>query len=141
MNFNYVYIIRLSLAFLAGLLIGVEREREDKPAGLRTCIILCFTMCLAMILNLELFESFGKVLDLARLPAYAIAGMGFLGAGVIKAGKKSEGVTTASTLLSLVIIGLLCGVGLYMLAGISTLVIFFVLMSKRFEIKFLKKDK
>ena len=132
-------IVRIIISILLSSLIGVEREKSDKPAGLRTCILVCFTMTIMMILNQKLLI-LGRSFDFARVPSYAIMSVGFLGSGVIILNRKRlEGITTASVLLSLVAIGLLCGMGELILAGVSTLVVFGVLKLKYVEFIIRKK--
>lgn len=127
---------KLGLALLLGTLIGWEREKEDKPAGVRTCIIVTFSATLAMILAFKL-QALGNT-DLARIPAYCLVGINFLCSGVIIVNKtKLEGITTSALLLFLVVIGLLCGVGEYILASFSTLIIYFTLKIKYIKIKYI----
>jgi len=129
-------ILRIIVALLCGSLIGYERESQDKSAGLRTCILTIFSMTMAMIFNNCLLEKIGIAFDFARIPSYCIASIGFLGSGVIILNKKQvEGITTASVLLCLVIAGLLCGLGEYILTITSTLIMYGVLKLKHFKIK------
>ena len=131
-----INLYKIGLALIIGLFIGYEREKADKPAGLRSCVLVIISMTFLMIL--DLFGITG--LDMARIPSYCIAGIGFLGSGVIILNKKGiEGVTTASTLLALVVIGLLCGLGEFLLASIMGSITFLVLNLKYIEVK-LKKD-
>ena len=124
-------LIRLLLSCLCAFIIGVEREKEHKPAGLRTCIVLCFTMALLMIINEELVIFFKGNCDVLRLPAYCIMSIGFLGSGIIICHKGHvEGVTTACILLLLVAIGVLCGINKIDLAFISTIFAYFILKLK-----------
>ena len=136
-----INLYKIGLALIIGLFIGYEREKADKPAGLRSCVLVIISMTFLMILNLRLLDLFGITgLDMARIPSYCIAGIGFLGSGVIILNKKGiEGVTTASTLLALVVIGLLCGLGEFLLASIMGSITFLVLNLKYIEVK-LKKD-
>lgn len=115
-------ILRILLAGALGLLVGLERERHGRAAGLRTCIMVSLAGALLMSLSLYLsfiFEGEGGNspyrLDAGRLPSYAIAGMGFLGAGAIIQGKSSaRGVTTAAALWTCTGVGLAVGAGLYL---------------------------
>lgn len=116
-------------------LIGLERERNDKPAGLRTCMLVCLGTTMFTIITL-LLNKFGQSYDLSRIPAYTIAGIGFLGSGVIILRKgKAEGITTAGVLWGLVGIGILIGIGEFILASICTLCVFGILMLKYVEVK------
>ncbi len=111
---------RLALAAGLGAAIGFEREAHGQAAGLRTNILVCVGACLMMQLSLymeELFrhltESISVVrLDPARIASYAIASMGFLGAGAIITGKGTvRGLTTAAGLWLVTGIGLAVGAG------------------------------
>jgi len=114
-------VLRILLAGSLGLLVGLERERHGRAAGLRTCILVSLAGALLMCLSLylcQIFEVEGGNspyrLDAGRLPSYAIAGMGFLGAGAIIQGKSSaRGVTTAAALWTSTGVGLAVGAGLY----------------------------
>lgn len=129
------YLYRIGLSLVLSMLVGLEREHEDKPAGLRTCMLVCFSMTMLMILNFQLFKFSAQTVDLARIPSYSIASIGFLGSGVIIfTRKKLEGITTASVLLALVATGLLCGMGEYILASITALVVLGILKLKHIEI-------
>lgn len=74
-----IIIVRLLLAVGLGALIGFERERVHKPAGLRTHMLVCLGSCLFTVLSLEAFPGS----DPSRIAAYVVAGIGFIGAGAI----------------------------------------------------------
>ncbi|WP_022853546.1 MgtC/SapB family protein [Thermodesulfatator atlanticus] len=125
-----VHIEKLLLAAALGAIIGYEREKHGQAAGFRTNIIVATSSCLLMILALILIENYGKVsasasirIDPARIPSYAVAGMGFLGAGAIIKGRGTvRGLTTAASLWLVNAIGLTVGAGAYFLAVVTTLV-------------------
>jgi putative Mg2+ transporter-C (MgtC) family protein len=112
-------LFRLGLSMIAGFIIGLEREAHGRAAGLRTTLIVCLSSCVAMIVSDSFYrESFKGVPsnwhpDPARLAAGILAGMGFLGAGVIVHHRDNvvRGVTTAATLWFAAIIGLALGAG------------------------------
>lgn len=114
-------LIRIGLAALAGTLLGIEREKHGRAAGLRTTLLVCLAACIAMIISDSFYRnSFvlqsaasGWHPDPARLAAGVLSGMGFLGAGVIirQSNHMVRGVTTAATLWFVTIIGLAFGVG------------------------------
>lgn len=114
-------IARIALAGVLGLLVGLERERHGRAAGLRTCILVCSASALIMSLSLHLAQMFSPDggesifrLDPARLPSYAVAGMGFLGAGAIIQGRSSaRGITTGAAMWGCTGVGLAVGAGLY----------------------------
>ncbi|MDR5758509.1 MgtC/SapB family protein [Caballeronia sp. LZ035] len=110
--------VRLSLAVLAGILIGLNRGESGKAAGLRTTLLVCLAACLAMLQVNALLLQAGKtpesfaVLDLMRLPLGILSGVGFIGAGAImRKDGLVKGVTTAATLWFVTVIGLLFGGG------------------------------
>lgn len=121
---------RILIAAGLGLLIGLDRELHGRAAGLRTCLLVAMSGALLMSLSLHLAHLFagpaeGSVvrLDPGRLPSYAIAGMGFLGAGAIIQGRlRSRGVTTGAAMWACTGIGLAVGAGLYIPALGATVI-------------------
>src|SRR4051794_30035185 len=104
-------VLRLLLSVLLGGLVGVERERKNHAAGLRTHTLVCLGSCLIMILSMYGFSDFADEpnvrLDPARLAAQVISGVGFLGAGTILfTGKSITGLTTAASIWVVMAIGL-----------------------------------
>src|SRR3989304_722259 len=117
--------ISLILALLFGAIVGVERERTHKPAGLRTHMLVSLGSCLFTIASI----SFS--LDPARIAAGIVAGNGLLGAGGIWAEKdKIKGITTAASLWATGAIGLTTGIGDYPLAAFVALLVLLTLYSK-----------
>lgn len=112
-------IIRLVVAALLGSLVGLERERHDWVAGLRTHMMVCVGSALAMIVSAHGFVDVvipGKVmLDPSRIAAQVISGIGFLGAGTILYLRHEviRGLTTAAGLWTVACIGLAIGSGLF----------------------------
>ncbi len=113
-------LIRMGLAAVAGAILGIERERHGRAAGLRTTLLVSMAACIAMIISDQFYrDSFARNSenswhpDPARLAAGVLAGMGFLGAGVIirQSDYMIRGVTTAATLWFVTIIGLAFGAG------------------------------
>ena len=105
---------RIVLAILVGGVIGIERGRKNRPAGLRTYILVCLGSALVMMTNQFVYDEFG-VSDPVRLGAQVISGIGFLGAGTIVLNGKSQikGLTTAASLWTAACIGLAIGIGYY----------------------------
>ena len=103
-------LIRLGLAALLGMIVGFERERQNQPAGLRTHAILAIGSCLAMTVSINLAVQFVPYVpngDPARLAAQVISGIGFLGAGaILRYGTNVKGLTTATSLWTVAIVGL-----------------------------------
>ncbi len=116
-------IIRLGIAAALGMLVGFERERQNQPAGLRTHTILAIGACLAMTISINIsmqFTAFVPNGDPGRLAAQVISGIGFLGAGaILRYGTSVKGLTTATSLWTIAIVGLAIGAGHY-LAGLAT---------------------
>jgi putative Mg2+ transporter-C (MgtC) family protein len=127
------YILRLSAALIAGIILGLEREKRGRAAGLRTTVLVCLASCVAMMLS-ELLPAansnpgvFGG--DPARLAAGVLTGMGFLGAGVIiRQDTLIRGVTTAAVLWLACIIGLCCGSGHLVLGSTAVGLALFILL-------------
>lgn len=117
-------VLRLLAAAVLGGLVGLERERHNQPAGLRTHIILSIGSALAMCVSIDLAMQFQPYVpngDPARLAAQVISGIGFLGAGAIfKYGTSVKGLTTATSLWTVAIIGLAVGAGHYFPAIVAT---------------------
>lgn len=126
-NSNFDLYIRLIVATLIGFLIGLERAIKDKPAGIRTHILVCLGSTLAMTLSTL---NQGPYMDPMRLAAQVISGIGFLGAGVIWLDKDNvkRGLTTAANLWITACVGLTIGYGAYDLA-IITVILMFIAMS------------
>lgn len=130
---------KLFLAALMGGLIGFERETHGQSAGFRTILLICLGSCLMMMISLymqELFSGFGTEsavrLDPARIASYAIAGMGFLGAGSIIQGKGTvRGITTAASMWLSTGIGLAVGAGYLFPAAFATVVSLVILYNLR----------
>ena len=126
---NLEIFMKLGLAVLIGLLIGRERKRHDKSGGSRTMAVICMSSCLITIFSLKL--STEQTFDFARLMQGALQGIGFIGMGLIFKYKGDvEGLTTASTLFSLMIIGFCLGLAYYLLAITSALAILIILEMK-----------
>jgi putative Mg2+ transporter-C (MgtC) family protein len=105
-------LVRLALAFLLGGLVGWERESVDKPAGLRTHILVCVGAALFALVSREGF--FGSGADPSRVASNIVVGIGFLGAGTIwRTGGGVQGLTTAASLWTVAAIGTATGIGYY----------------------------
>lgn len=124
-------VIRLIIGAFLGALIGLERERHSQPAGLRTHMILSIGCTLAMCLSIDLAMEFRNIApngDPARLAAQVISGIGFLGAGaILKLGTNVKGLTTATSLWTVAIIGLAVGAGHFFSGIFSTALLLTIL--------------
>ncbi|KAF0110237.1 MAG: putative Mg2+ transporter-C (MgtC) family protein [Chloroflexi bacterium] len=120
---DYEIVLRLGLAALLGMIVGYERERQNQPAGLRTHTILAIGSCLAMTISINIAMQFQPMVpngDPGRLAAQVISGIGFLGAGaILRYGTSVKGLTTATSLWTIAIVGLAVGAGHYF-AGMAT---------------------
>ncbi|GAP12881.1 uncharacterized membrane protein [Longilinea arvoryzae] len=123
-------LLRLLLAAGLGALIGYERERHGQTAGLRTHMILAVGATLAMTLSINLALAFRPVSggDPARLAAQVVSGIGFLGAGaILRYGTSIRGLTTATSLWTLAIVGLAVGAGQYLVGAFTTIFLLVIL--------------
>ena len=110
--------IRLILAAVLGGIIGLERQIRDKPAGLRTNILICVGSTLFMSLSTRVAQLLGG--DPTRIAAQIISGIGFLGAGaVLHSHGFVLGLTTAATIWVVAGVGMALGSGMY---GVATFV-------------------
>lgn len=141
-------LIRLALAALLGSIVGLERQRHDWAAGLRTHMLVCVGATLAMIVSMDGFgDVIGKPgvgLDPSRVAAQVISGIGFLGAGTILFMKSEivKGLTTAAGLWTVAAIGLAVGGGLYIPATATTVIVFIILAAiKPIERKLFDRNK
>ena len=126
---NLEFFIRIVLAAILGALVGLERSKRQKEAGVRThCIIAC-TSALFMILSKYAFVDLVGVAGLrgadpARIAAQVVSGISFLGAGVIfKNGNSIRGLTTAAGMWGTAAVGMAIGAGMYWVGLIETAVL------------------
>ncbi len=124
-----VMTLRLLVAFVLGGVIGLERERRERPAGLRTHIVVTVAAALLMMISVLVA---GDDFDPGRMAAGVITGIGFLGAGtIIRYGGGVRGLTTAATIWAASAVGLTVGIGWYPAAIVATLLVFFTLTVMR----------
>ena len=114
-------IIRSLAAVIIGGLIGSERARHGRAAGMRTHILVCLGSCMTAMTSMYISQTLG-VGDASRIPAQVISGIGFLGAGMIilKANNVITGLTTAAGVWTTATIGIAVGYGYYIGALIVT---------------------
>lgn len=120
------FILRLLVAGVLGIFIGLEREYRAKEAGYRTHFLVALGSALIMIVSQHGFdEVLGRVgvgLDPSRIAAQVVTGIGFIGAGTIILNKQIvRGLTTAAGIWATAAIGLCVGAGMYMLGVLATL--------------------
>lgn len=113
---------RLLLAALLGGAVGLERESQGRPAGLRTHMLVALGACLIMLVGVDGFPLAGR--DPFRLAAQVVSGIGFLGAGtILRDGSNVKGLTTAASLWVVAGVGIAAGVGFYSGAVACTLLV------------------
>lgn len=153
--------IRLMLAVVIGCVIGIEREKKNRPAGMRTHVLVCVGAAIIAIveslmeadtltLNLNQTGSTGVGISYGRLSAQVISGIGFLGAGTIFISqKKIAGLTTAASLWNAACLGIAIGMGYYLIAVAGCAIVMATLtllqrvvrvnVAKHVEIKFIHR--
>jgi len=141
-------LIRLALASVFGALVGLERERRDRTAGMRTHMMVCVGSTLVMLVSAFGFSDVLGTphidLDPSRIAAQVISGIGFIGAGTILFSKQGtiRGLTTASGLWTVAAIGLATGGGMYFAALATTIIALIILWGlQSIEVKFSQKFK
>ncbi|PIU42028.1 MAG: methyltransferase [Candidatus Omnitrophica bacterium CG07_land_8_20_14_0_80_42_15] len=135
---------RLVVAAILSGIIGFERERFGRAAGLRTHILVGTGSALIMLTSMYMFDIYKGVaqVDPSRIAAQVVAGIGFLGAGTILRSQTSvRGLTTAASLWAVAAIGLAVGCGMFHGAEIATALVLVVLfVFSKLEWSLLKKD-
>jgi len=129
--------LRLVVALVLGAMVGLERERQERAAGLRTVTMVSLGSCLFTIVGAYGFPN----TDPSRVAAQIVTGIGFLGAGTIFLRKDLvRGLTTAATIWAVAAIGMAAGTSQYIVALFTTLLILSVLMVlKPIEKRFFKR--
>ena len=144
-EFNYVSIaLRLILAMIFGAIVGLERGKHGRAAGMRTHILVCLGACLATMIGFYASHKLGSTGDPLRVAAQVISGIGFLGVGsiLIKGRFQITGLTTAAGLWCVATIGLALGTGFYEGAIITfILAVLTVTVVHKVEYTFNKKHR
>ncbi len=123
-------VLRILLAMALGAIIGFQRGKAEKPAGMRDIILICAGAALFTVVSIY---GFGAG-DQTRVAAGIVTGIGFLGAGVIMRrgeGGVVKGLTTASTIWITAGIGMAAGAGMYIIASVAALMVLVVLLLPR----------
>ena len=120
--------VRILTALLVGGILGMERGMKNRPAGLRTYMLVCVGSCLIMLTNQYIYQLTGAG-DPMRMGAQVVSGIGFLGAGTIVVTRRSHirGLTTAAGLWAAAGVGLALGIGFYEAALIAGCAIFIMM--------------
>jgi putative Mg2+ transporter-C (MgtC) family protein len=148
-SYELAVLVKILLAALAGGLIGLEREKHGRPAGLRTHLLVAVGACLMTVISEAFFLKYGGHdantalrLDPGRVAAQIVAGIGFIGAGVIiKEGMSIRGLTTAASLWLVAGVGMAFGVGLFGPGAMTTVVALFGLTVLKWLEPVIKKDR
>jgi putative Mg2+ transporter-C (MgtC) family protein len=128
-------ILRILVSVILGAIIGYEREISHKPAGLRTHMFVCMGSCLFTIASFFMIpENASGSADVTRIAAGVVAGISFIGAGSIIALRGDvKGLTTAASLWVMAAIGLMVGMGNYLLPIVATIISYIILRLDRLE--------
>ena len=135
-------VIRIVAAVVCGGLIGLERGMKNRPAGLRTYMLVCVGSCIVMLTNQYVVQILGG--EPTRLAAQVVSGIGFLGAGTIIVTRRNQikGLTTAAGLWAAAGIGIALGIGFYEVAVVGSLAIFSVMtLLQKMDNKMHRKTK
>lgn len=133
--------VRLLLAVVCSGVLGLERTRKRRAAGLRTYMLVCVGATVVMLTAQFMSVTFAQA-DLGRMPAQVISGIGFLGAGTIMVTRyyRVKGLTTAAGLWAAACMGIAIGIGFYFGALLTCVVLLFVmLLADWFEISFARR--
>ena len=119
--------VRVFAAVIVGGLLGLERGMKNRPAGMRTYMLVCVGSCIIMLTNQYVVQILGG--EPTRLAAQVVSGIGFLGAGTIIVTRRNQikGLTTAAGLWSSAGVGIALGIGFYEAALVGGLAIFCVM--------------
>ena len=153
-------LIRVVSAIMIGGFIGFEREKHNRPAGLRTHILVCLGACMITLLESTIAAYMSRYaganehisISIGRIAAQVVSGVGFLGAGtIVLSQRKISGLTTAASLWNTACLGLAVGYGFYLLAFVSCALVLLVLAllaklihvntEKRVEVKFVHRTE
>jgi len=117
---NTDVILRISVAFLSGLLIGLERQLNGRTAGIHTCVLVSIGSCLFIFVGYGL----GEINSPSRIAAQIVTGIGFIGSGVIiKDNEGVRGINSAGTVWCVGSVGALCGCGFWLTGLCSSILI------------------
>lgn len=125
---------RVALAIFVGGLIGTERDIKNRAAGIRTHMLVCLGAAVVMMTNQYVAETYTESnIDITRMGAQVVSGIGFLGAGTIlvTSHNRIRGLTTAAGLWAAATLGLAIGIGFYELAIIGSFAILFIVIFLR----------
>jgi len=146
---TWVILLRIAAAVIIGAVIGIDREIKNRPAGMRTHVLVCMGAALVALIeqqqlaDVAAFAQAGTVnVSVGRITSTVISGVGFLGAGTIfTAQHKISGLTTAASLWCTACIGLAVGAGYVVMAAFAGAIVLFILrlMQRIIHVQTLKK--
>ena len=144
-QFDMAIVKQLLLATLLGGIVGFERERSGKVAGLRTHTLVSLGAALLSIISIRLYQMYPSVNGVSgfdyHLIANVVVGIGFIGAGtILRRENKIEGTTTAASLWVVAAVGMAVGIGLYFEAIVTTLIVYTVLAGLWMVEKYLTRE-
>ncbi len=128
---SWTPVFQLLLASLLGAVVGIERDLNGRPAGIRTNMIIALGSCLFAIISGEGYADAAGTQDPTRIASIVVQGIGFIGAGVmLKGSDHVTGLTTAATIWMVAAIGMAVGANMPMHAIVGTVfaVIFLVML-------------
>lgn len=130
-------VIRICVAILVGMIMGIERKYSGKPAGIRTHSIVCVVCTMITIVGVYGFNGLGGSTDPSRILSNILTGVGFLAGGVIFSVGKDDnktvhGLTTAAGVWGAACLGIPIGLGMYPIVFIVVGAIEFILVFERF---------
>ena len=126
--------LRIFIAAVVGGIVGYERKIANKPAGIRTLMLISVGSALFTIVSVTVFSNF----DPSKIVAGIVTGIGVLGAGTIFRSKDTvTGLTTAASMWAVAALGLIAGLGEYVLMTASTILIIMILQLNK--IRFLRE--
>lgn len=129
MMMEWEMVFKLCMALLFGLFIGIDRQLKQKPLGIKTSMVICIASCLVTIVSIESFAKFASPehpnMDPMRLAAQIVSGIGFLGAGAIlrRSNEGISGLTSAAMIWAASGIGIAIGIGFYLEAALTTVLL------------------
>lgn len=126
---SVIYMLRIILAGVCGLMIGWERQKRIKSAGIKTHFIVAVASALMVIVSkygfLDALTAAGTSVDVSRVAAGVLTGVGLMGGGLVISGKQgfTSGVTTAAGLWATIAIGMCLGAGMYIVGFATTMLL------------------
>jgi len=142
----YELFLKLGVALLLGLLIGIDRQLKSKPLGVKTSMVISVASCLVTIVSIESVHRYSLPghtnMDPMRLAAQVVSGVGFLGAGVIlrRSNDVISGLTTASMVWAASGLGISVGAGFFIEAVTASVLILIAINVFPFLIRFIGPD-